>query len=229
MPKSIPSRNEIAAVLDGANFVVVQWGGETGDPCHCAVTAIAPPDGGYATGTDGRTYKGIVRHEQFMAGKHVDLVNMAAYGLQRQMEPSKRKLAIALQTDHGLTLPEAVAAIHQMPATLAEMIMAGGASYIAATLEHDHPNGILRLQADKAYENYDFGQNVAVEDADGWESTMPGDTWSRKVYCLNDGDQQTHTVYLNVRFSGVQVVEVYALDGSGNFVGKPQVELPVAA
>lgn len=27
MPKSIPSRNEIAAVLDGSNFVVVQWGG----------------------------------------------------------------------------------------------------------------------------------------------------------------------------------------------------------
>lgn len=229
MPKSVPSQNEISAILDGANFVVVQWGEQTSDPCHCAVTANAPPKGGYATGTDGRTYSGITHHEPFSAAKHVDLVQMAAYGLHRRMGAFKRKLVIALERHHDVSLPEAVAAVYSIPETLVELVMTGGPDCIASIIEHDRPNGIRGLLADRAYQGYDFGQEIVVEDADGWEYTSPGDTWSRKVYCLNDGDEQTYPVNLTIRFAGLKVIEVYALDGNGNFVGSLKHELPAAA
>lgn len=229
MSKSVPSQNEVSTILDGANFVVVQWGEQTSDPCHCAVTADAPPKGGYATGTDGRTYSGITRHEPFSAATHVGLIQMAANGVRRRMGAFKRKLVVALVADHDLTLPEAVAAVHSIPEALADLVLSGGPDCIASILEHDRPNGIRSLLADKAYQGYEFGQGVTVEDATGWDYTLPGDTWSRKVYCLDDDDQQTHAVNLTVRFAGFNVTEVYALDASGNYIGSPEQELPTAA
>jgi hypothetical protein len=82
-----------------------------------------------------------------------------------------------------------------------------------------------RIAADAAFADYDFMDRF--EDSQGWESTIPGDEWTRKVYLSNgeeiDGDNDgTWTCTFVVRFTPNTAIvsECYAADAVGNIHGR---------
>lgn len=90
--------------------------------------------------------------------------------------------------------------------------------------------------ADAEYQSYDFG-DVGVEDASGWEHTIPGDEWTRAVFVRINGDavgRPTQKVNFTVRFAPgtADVVEAYAIDSEGSMYGsrtqQPEPVSPMA-
>lgn len=78
--------------------------------------------------------------------------------------------------------------------------------------------------ADLAFQDYDFGHGVNVEDSGGWESTTYGTEWTRPVYVRTDeGDDigSSAKLVFVVRFAPMtaNVVEQYAIDHKGSVWG----------
>lgn len=78
--------------------------------------------------------------------------------------------------------------------------------------------------AELAFQGYDFGHGVDVEDTGGWESVTHGTEWIRPVYARTDeGDDigSTARLVFVVRFAPMtaNVVEQYAVDDKGAFWG----------
>ncbi|WP_087866111.1 hypothetical protein [Comamonas thiooxydans] len=77
------------------------------------------------------------------------------------------------------------------------------------------------LLADKAYVDYDFGENVEITDHGGWSYSTPGNEWTRKVYVEmpmeDDGPAPRSVLNFNVRFSPTDgsFVEAIAFDEKG--------------
>lgn len=77
--------------------------------------------------------------------------------------------------------------------------------------------------ADAAFETYDFGADLQVEDASGWEYTSGGDEYTRIVYAL-DEDSDTHNASKRLRFvvrfgDGDEVLSAQASNEQGRPVG----------
>lgn len=80
------------------------------------------------------------------------------------------------------------------------------------------------IAAEDAFGTYDFGSEV--EGSDGWESTIPGDETTRKVYLApdaaeGDGDAgDTWACTFVVRFTPMTAIvsECYAIDAGGNIL-----------
>lgn len=76
--------------------------------------------------------------------------------------------------------------------------------------------------ADKAFEDYDFGEGVMVTDTSGWEYTSPGHERTRKVYVEtereDDGPAPRSTLNFTVRFDPATgaLVDACAMDANGN-------------
>lgn len=75
--------------------------------------------------------------------------------------------------------------------------------------------------AQEAYEAYDFG--CSIEDHDGWDAVIPGNSMSRNVYIESEPGGPVERVGFTVCFAPdtAEVVECYALDGKGNLFGTP--------
>lgn len=99
-----------------------------------------------------------------------------------------------------------------------------------------------RAAADQAYVDYDFGDLVQVDSANGWTRTTaqvvqagPSE-WSRAVFISPRGDDaggETERVTFTVRFrpGATDVDEVYAIDPKGQVIGAPareQIEVGMA-
>lgn len=81
-----------------------------------------------------------------------------------------------------------------------------------------------RAAADAAYEKYDFGDGVIVEDDSGWEHSSAGNTWTRPVFVktnYQDPDDPTTKLSFEVRFEdgSATVAGVSASDSIGNVWG----------
>jgi len=81
-----------------------------------------------------------------------------------------------------------------------------------------------RAAADAAYENYDFGDGVRVEDDSGWEYSSAGNTWTKPVFVKTveqDPDDPTTQLSFEVRFEDgcATIAGVSASDSSGNLWG----------
>lgn len=74
------------------------------------------------------------------------------------------------------------------------------------------------LQADNAFQGFDF--LTEVEGCDGWESIIPGDEMTRKVWLFAE-DQISQEVTFTVRFTPHtdKIAEVYAITQNGNLIG----------
>lgn len=78
------------------------------------------------------------------------------------------------------------------------------------------PSELRQSAAERAFEEYNF-DGVTVEEADGWESEVPGSEWRRVVYLLDD-DGQRERAYFVVRFrnnESAEVAEAYAITSKG--------------
>lgn len=77
------------------------------------------------------------------------------------------------------------------------------------------------LAADEAWLNYDFG--YPVEDAEGWERTVPGDEWTRKVYFTADErGEPSITGSFTVHFqTGTATVDKASASCNGQDIGNP--------
>lgn len=79
--------------------------------------------------------------------------------------------------------------------------------------------------ADKAYAGYDFGDGVTITDHGGWEYSVPGYEWSRKVYvetaAENDGPAPRWTLNFTVHFNPADgsFKDACALDQKGSIWG----------
>lgn len=85
--------------------------------------------------------------------------------------------------------------------------------------------------ADAAFQNYEFGDGVAVTDSSGWEYTTPGHERTRKVYVESYPEFGTPAerwaLQFTVRFDPEtgQVADAYALDEKGQRWNAPQPPL----
>ena len=83
----------------------------------------------------------------------------------------------------------------------------------------------LRHQAaNAAFEAYNFGSGVTVEETSGWEYDSPGSEMSRKVFYAVDEapDSDSQMAGFTVVFAGSEsavVVEAYAMTPQGCFMG----------
>ena len=80
-----------------------------------------------------------------------------------------------------------------------------------------------RRAADAAFENYDFGADLQVEDASGWEYTSGGDEYTRSVFVL-DEDSDSHSASQRLRFvvrfgGDDEVLSAHASNEQGRAVG----------
>jgi hypothetical protein len=100
-------------------------------------------------------------------------------------------------------------------------------AFFDAELSEQHPevvsmfNANKEVQADDAFEGYDFGDNVEVEDSDHWDTNEPLD-YTKIVYVRYAvTDETTSKVSLHVRFyPNGSIQEVYALEMTGgNYIG----------
>lgn len=84
--------------------------------------------------------------------------------------------------------------------------------------------------ADTAYEGYNFGAGVTLEDAGGWEHASSGNSWTRPVFVRTDeGDDfgSSAKLVFTVRFEPLTtiVAEAYAIDEKGQLCGTTQEAL----
>lgn len=75
--------------------------------------------------------------------------------------------------------------------------------------------------AETLFQNFDFGEEVEVADADGWEHTTPGNLWTRKVYVESDDGEASVMLTFTVDFSNNASPTAYAIDSNGNIWGTP--------
>lgn len=113
-----------------------------------------------------------------------------------------------------------------------------GADWNVTILTPEGPMADIRTLHDARYQVansianlYDFGVDT-VQNFAGWESTVPGDEWTRSLHLapdVQDVDETSETAYLTIRFvpDSAMPVEVYAIDGRGNVFGS--FELPDSA
>lgn len=91
----------------------------------------------------------------------------------------------------------------------------------------NHLPEIRAERAQQAFEDYDFGPGVNIEDSDGWQRTAPDDgDWTRVAYA-EFGDGTSDRISFHVRFAPGQSTpsEVYGLLMSsggeiGNYPGR---------
>lgn len=81
-----------------------------------------------------------------------------------------------------------------------------------------------RAAADGAYQVYEFGRGVEVEDAGGWERLSHGNEWTRPVFVRTDeGDDvgSSQRLVFTVRFApaSATLAEAYAIDSKGSIWG----------
>lgn len=83
--------------------------------------------------------------------------------------------------------------------------------------------------AQAVYETYDFGSDLTVEDAGGWEYSQPGDVWVRRVFVRPDEQGPSQKISFVVRFSpGSNLMRsAYAIDDKGQLIGKRCRKSPV--
>lgn len=74
--------------------------------------------------------------------------------------------------------------------------------------------------ADRQRQGYEFGTGVHVNDHDGWEYSTPGDFWSCSVYVEVQGVSQKLGFTIRFETGTANVLEAYAIDSTGNFLGK---------
>ena len=108
-----------------------------------------------------------------------------------------------IKDEQSLVLPKA-------PAPQKEIIG------ISTTKRHD--------VADAAYQAYEFGDGVYVEDASGWEHSSQSNEWTRSVFVRTDeGDDvgSSEKLTFTVRFKPAadDLDEAYAIDAKGSIWG----------
>jgi hypothetical protein len=77
--------------------------------------------------------------------------------------------------------------------------------------------------AEQVWLQYDFGTD-GVGDCEGWERTIPGEEWTRRVYLesdVQDVDEDSEAATLTIVFEkgSARISEVYAIDSRGNVFG----------
>lgn len=97
----------------------------------------------------------------------------------------------------------------------------------------DAPPATPEAALQDAWERYDFGNDVFVENSSGWETTSGTGEWTRPVYieahagdaASNPTEKVAFTVRLNPDNS---IIEAYAITSSGNIVGSMPPVQPFA-
>lgn len=77
--------------------------------------------------------------------------------------------------------------------------------------------------AEQIWLQYDFGTD-GVGESQGWERTIPGEEWTRRVYLESDEqdvDEDSEAATLTIRFAqgSTLIEEAYAIDANGNIFG----------
>lgn len=78
----------------------------------------------------------------------------------------------------------------------------------------------MEPQAQIAFDHYEFGDGVTVEDSGGWEHSSGSAERSRPVFVSVDGQEDTVKLTFVARFTHRnELDEVYAIDSKGQIWG----------